>query len=154
MFVVKEIYIDENTEIVERRTFYVEPMNRENCVRKTVDFLNREYNTKNLKEEEFYIVRLSPEYQMLYVLPMKGEKHKVNVSIFQFFCFVWKTNSKYIICAHNHPNGVCEPSDEDVETMLQFEDICKQFDCIQYEDLVITDSGYYEVIEDEERTYN
>ena len=154
MFVVKEIYIDENTEIVERRTFYVEPMNRENCVRKTVDFLNREYNTKNLKEEEFYIVGLSPEYQMLYVLPMKGEKHKVNVSIFQFFCFVWKTNSKYIICAHNHPNGVCEPSDEDVETMLQFEDICKQFDCIQYEDLVITDSGYYEVIEDEERTYN
>ena len=154
MFVVKEIYIDENTEIVERRMFYVEPMNRENCVRKTVDFLNREYNTKNLKEEEFYIVGLSPEYQMLYVLPMKGEKHKVNVSIFQFFCFVWKTNSKYIICAHNHPNGVCEPSDEDVETMLQFEDICKQFDCIQYEDLVITDSGYYEVIEDEERTYN
>lgn len=154
MFVVKEICIDKNTEIVEQKTLYAEPMNRDNCVRKTVDFLNHEYSTKNLEAEEFYIIGLSPEYQIKYVLPMKGEEHKVDVSIFQFFCFVWKTKSKYIICAHNHPNGVCEPSDEDVETMLQFEDICKQFNSILYEDLVITDDGYYEVIEDEERSYD
>lgn len=154
MFVVKEIYIDENTEIVETRTLYAEPMDRDNCVRKTVDFLNREYNTKDLEEEQFYLVGLSPKYQMIYVLPMKGNRTRVNISLYQFMGFVWKTECSFIICAHNHPNGVCEPSDEDVQTMLQFEDICKQFDCIQYENVVITRDGYYEIIEDEERTYN
>lgn len=153
MFVVKEIYIEENTEIKELRIFYAEHMTRDNCVRKTVDFLNKEYNTKNLEHEQFYIVGLSPEYQMIYVLPLKGKQSRVDVSLFQFFCFVWKTKSKYIICAHNHPNGVCEPSEEDTQTMLQFEEICKQFNCIQYENVVITKDGYYEIIEDEERKY-
>ena len=106
MFVVKEICIDKNTEIVEQKTLYAEPMNRDNCVRKTVDFLNHEYNTKNLKAEEFYIVGLSPEYQIKYVLPMKGEEHKVDVSIFQFFCFFWKTKSKYIIIRMGYVNQV------------------------------------------------
>lgn len=153
MNTAKEIYINNDLEIIEKRELFTERTNKGNYIRKIVDFLNYEYNTRNLIEEQFYVIGLSPEYRITYVMQMKGEETKVNIDLFQFLGFVWKTESKYIVCAHNHPNGVCEPSDEDIQSMLELDEICTQFHCNQLEDLIITKDGYYEIIEDEERTY-
>ncbi len=154
LIITREICINKDFEIIEKRIIISnEYVNKRNFIRKIVDFLNNEYNTKDLDKEQFYVIGLSPDYQIAYVMQMKGEKTKVNIDLSQFLAFVWKTESKYIVCAHNHPNGVCEPSDEDIQSMLELDEICKQFNCIQLEDLIITKNGYYETIEDEERIY-
>lgn len=153
MGLIKNIDIDDSIEIVVLSVLPIDKTNKDNCVRCVVDFLNKEYNAKSIKNEEFYLVGLSNRYQPKYVMQMAGEAHRVEVNLSKFIGFVWKTECKYIVCVHNHPNGVCEPSDDDIKSMLDLTKICEQFDCNLYEDIIITKDGYYEIIEDEERSY-
>ena len=108
----------------------------------TVDFLNKLFEGKT--EEEFYILFLAANNELIKFVKMStGNTNEVNISCQDIINKALKIKPSYIILAHNHPHGFCEPSTSDVQTTNKIIKMLYYHQLVIVDHIIIGKNGYY-----------
>lgn len=74
---------------------------------------------------------------------IEGSINKVQISTRRFTDFVIKNNCNRIVIAHNHPNGSCIPSKEDIVATKKLYDILSLIDITIVDHIIVGKTGSY-----------
>ena len=100
------------------------------------------------KQEHFFIITLNGSHQIKKIHTIfKGTINKCIVHPREIFHMAIKDLSAGIICAHNHPSGNLNPSQEDIDIYKKLKECAKILDIPIVDNLIITKNGYYSFLE-------
>ncbi len=101
-----------------------------------------------LKQECFYCIYLDSKKKLLSSkLLFKGTMTKSSVHPREIFKEAYKTNASYIICVHNHPSGVVNPSPKDIEFTNYLIKLGIIHGVLIYDHLIVSENDYYSFLE-------
>ena len=97
-----------------------------------------------VKDEQFRAMLFDDELNMIKEqMLMEGTINKVELSTRKFADFVIKNNCSRVVIAHNHPNGSCLPSSEDVEVTKYLADFLKVLEIELLDHIVVGRTGSF-----------
>lgn len=97
-----------------------------------------------VKDEQIRAMLFDDELNMIKEqMLMEGTINKVELSTRKFADFVIKNNCSRVVIAHNHPNGSCLPSSEDVEVTKYLADFLKVLDIELLDHIVVGRTGSF-----------
>ncbi len=101
-----------------------------------------------LKQECFYCLYLNSKKKLLSSkMLFKGTMTKSSVHPREIFKEAYKVNASYIICIHNHPSGVVNPSPKDIEFTNYLIELGRIHGVLIYDHLIVSESNYYSFLE-------
>ena len=96
--------------------------------------------------EEIHAIGLDDELHIICEAVLNvGSPSKVSFSLRQFADFVIKNNLSRITIAHNHPNGACLPSDEDLICTKRLVEFLDMIDTELIDHIVVGRGGAYSI---------
>ena len=99
------------------------------------------------KNECVYILFLNNGYDIIgHQKVHEGSVNSSLIDVRKVMDYVVKLNASMIIVAHNHPNGTCFPSMEDIETTGRLMTIFKPFNVPVIEHFVVNEFDCYPII--------
>lgn len=97
-----------------------------------------------VKDEQIRAMLFDDELNMIKEqMLMEGTINKVELSTRKFADFVIKNNCSRVVIAHNHPNGSCLPSSEDVEVTKYLADFLKVLEIDLLDHIVVGRTGSF-----------
>lgn len=97
-----------------------------------------------VKDEQIRAMLFDDELNMIKEqILMEGTINKVELSTRKFADFVIKNNCSRVVIAHNHPNGSCLPSSEDVEVTKYLADFLKVLEIELLDHIVVGRTGSF-----------
>ena len=101
-----------------------------------------------LKQECFYCIYLDSKKKLLSSkLLFKGTMTKSSVHPREIFKEAYKVNASYIICVHNHPSGLVNPSPKDIEFTGYLIELGRIHGVLIYDHLIVSESNYFSFLE-------
>ncbi len=102
----------------------------------------------NLKQEQFIVIYLDTKKKLIdYKLLFIGTIDQSTVHPREIFKNAYLMSASYIICIHNHPSGVCNPSNEDLVFTNKLLEISKLMLIPLLDHLIIGNNEYYSFLE-------
>ncbi len=123
--------------------------------------INKRDNTKIKSSEQFYeyikddfkkrttfeqlrIICLDSQRRVLYSgLVAQGESNVLSVTIASILYNPIRLNAKNFYLAHNHPHGIKEPSEDDVNFTVQIKEEACKFGLFFDDHIIIGEDGFY-----------
>ncbi|MBQ7793131.1 MAG: RadC family protein [Clostridia bacterium] len=100
------------------------------------------------KEEILYAMMLDADYRMITDgIISKGTSNRTGVYPREIAQMAIETNARYVILAHNHPNGELMPSKMDIHSTEELIDIMKKLDINIIDHLIICGKKYNSIFE-------
>lgn len=97
-----------------------------------------------VKDEQIRAMLFDDELNMMKEqMIMEGTINKVELSTRKFADFVIKNNCSRVVIAHNHPNGSCLPSAEDVEVTKYLVDFLKVLEIELLDHIIVGRTGSF-----------
>ena len=97
-----------------------------------------------LAKERFHVVFLDDQRRYIGASPMgRGAVSALTVRIRELFRSALAVNASAIIVAHNHPSGVCRPSDIDISETRRLASIAQALDIELIDHLIFTQESLY-----------
>ncbi len=97
-----------------------------------------------LDHEEFWIIYLNNGNKIVHkMLLSKGGIHSTVVDIRLVLKKALEVGATGIILAHNHPSGILQPSEADIETTGKLKNAAESLDIKVLDHLIISEKGYY-----------
>lgn len=94
-------------------------------------------------KEEFYIAFLTAKDDLIAIENIsKGLVNTVSIELSKIYELIARHNPSKIILAHNHPNGMANPSASDFETTSKIVDIASAFSVIVADHLILAKDQY------------
>ena len=113
--------------IVDSRSIYERYKHLENYTQETVILLMLNKKRKIIKEKMMY----------------QGTNESVLVNPKEIISEIIKSNCSDFAIVHNHPDGNCNPSDDDIYVTLAVEEACASFQIKMFDHIIISSTGYY-----------
>lgn len=106
------------------------------------------YEVENLAHEEFFVLYLDKRLRLIKKMMLaRGSVSKVGINNKDIFKNAFKLDSSYIVLIHNHPSGLCCPSEaDDIVTNCVLE-VSKQMGIYLIDHMIISGDGYYSYLE-------
>jgi len=96
------------------------------------------------RAERFWVMALSPECALLSVREIgRGSPARCPVSPRMVFQFLMDVGAHRGILAHNHPNGSCLPSEEDVGLTRRLKRLGKQLELPISDHIILAHDGFF-----------
>ena len=77
----------------------------------------------------------------------KGTMTKSSVHPREIFKEAYKVSASYIICIHNHPSGILNPSKKDIEFTNYLVNLGVIHGVLIYDHLIVSERNYYSFLE-------
>ena len=101
-----------------------------------------------IKQECFYALYLDSNNKVLNMkLLFKGTLNKSSVHPREIFKEAYKVNASYIVCVHNHPSGLVNPSPKDIEFTGYLIELGRIHGVLIYDHLIVSESNYFSFLE-------
>jgi DNA repair protein RadC len=98
----------------------------------------------DLPHEEFWIIYLNNSNKVIYKNQLsKGGITGTVVDVRIVFKAALEHNATAIILAHNHPSGVLQPSDADIQVTKKLKQAGENLDIRILDHIIVTEKGYY-----------
>lgn len=98
--------------------------------------------------EHFVCVSLNGSREILSIHVLsKGNGNMAIVRPREIFCEPIKERASAIVLCHNHPAGICQPSDDDVATTLELDKIAQLLGIVLLDHIIITKATYFSFLE-------
>ncbi len=89
--------------------------------------------------EKLYMISLSPAFKIISKkLIYTGTVSYSEANIEKIAREAVKSNAKFVIIAHNHPNGIAIPSDTDIESTIRLKEALKHIDVEMIDHFVVS----------------
>lgn len=109
---------------------------------KAVEFLTDIFDSK--VDEEFYIMFLAADGKLLKFEKLStGNQNEVSISCKDIVDKATKYKPNCILLAHNHPNGYCFPSTDDIATTNKIVKMLMYHQLLVMDHVIIGTNGYY-----------
>ncbi len=100
------------------------------------------------KEERLYAMMLDSEYRLITEgIISEGTSNRTAVYPREIVRMALETNAKYVILAHNHPNGHMKPSKGDIDATEAVIDTLRMLDIILADHLIVHGRKYTSILE-------
>ncbi len=107
-----------------------------------VNFLRNLIGTS--KNENFYAVFFNASNEVLdYKLISEGTAGGAAAYPAKIAKFALTTNARSVIVSHNHPGGICSPSEKDVSATKRIKQALEAVNVFLMDHIIVTDSGYF-----------
>lgn len=107
------------------------------------NMFNDVFRLNRMAEEYVYMLSFSSTYRVLGAFQISHGN--INTSIVSsreiFICLLLSGAASFVLC-HNHPSGICTPSEKDISVTKKLEKCAKLME-IQFTDHIIIGSSYY-----------
>ena len=101
-----------------------------------------------LKEEQFFAILLDNQLKLIDVKPFSSSQvANVSINIREICKFAIDKYAKNIVITHNHPNGDCGPSKEDILTTDKIKETLRTIDVNLIDHIIISQNNYYSFAE-------
>lgn len=101
-----------------------------------------------LKQECFYCLYLDSKMNLLSnKMLFKGTMTRSSVHPREIFKEAYKVSASYIICIHNHPSGVLNPSKKDIEFTNYLVNLGMIHGVLIFDHLIVSEESYYSFLE-------
>ena len=101
-----------------------------------------------LKQECFFCLYLNSKKQLLSnKMLFKGTMTKSSVHPREIFKEAYKVSASYVICIHNHPSGMLNPSKKDIEFTNYLVNLGVIHGVLIYDHLIVSERNYYSFLE-------
>lgn len=98
----------------------------------------------DLLHEEFWVIYLNNSNKVVYKNQLsKGGITGTVVDVRIVFKMALEHNATAIILAHNHPSGVLQPSDADIQVTKKLKQAGENLDIRVLDHLIVTENNYY-----------
>lgn len=112
--------------------------------RSMIDFLRRRVLSQPHDTERFHAVFLDERRSLLGDAPMgQGCKGSLSVRMRELFGAALDLRASAIIVAHNHPSGMCRPSEFDSEATARLKHVAEALDIELLDHLIFTRESVY-----------
>ena len=109
-----------------------------------IDYLRSIMVADPIDKERFHVVFLDDQRRYIGASPMgRGAVSALTVRIRELFRSALAVNASAIIVAHNHPSGVCRPSDIDISETRRLASIAQALDIELIDHLIFTQESLY-----------
>ena len=99
-----------------------------------------------VENEEIHAIGLDDELHIICETTLNvGSPSKVRLSLRQFAEFVIRNNLSRIVIAHNHPNGTCLPSKEDIVCTKRLVEFLNMIDTELIDHIIVGRCGAYSI---------
>lgn len=106
-----------------------------------------QYEVTNLPTENFYLILLNSNNQIIYKqIIYKGTMNQIVVDPKDIYYLVLKNHAQKIICVHNHPNSDSEPSKDDLQTTNSLTHIAKMLKVEFLDHIIIGKENFYSIL--------
>lgn len=113
-----------------------------NSLADTAKFLAELYDSKPI--EEFYVLFLNANNQLIRLEKIAtGDVNEIHFDSQRIVNLALKLKPSYIILSHNHPDGICEPSESDIKTTIKITKLLHLNSFIVADHIIIGTNGYY-----------
>ncbi len=100
------------------------------------------------KDERLYAMMLDAEFKLITEgVISEGTSNRTAVYPREIARMALETNAKYVILAHNHPNGIMIPSKGDIDSTKMVIDSLKMLDVDLIDHLIVHDREYVSIFE-------
>lgn len=126
----------------------IETKNKLKTTNDFADFLIEEFDMDKLKYEVQYICMFNENDKVIGIAKCddnKKEKERTFLDSGLTNFLLYSLKAKYYILAHNHPNGICKSSEEDLQSILSKE-IDNQFKL--KDSIIVTKNGCRSIVRD------
>ncbi len=95
-------------------------------------------------QEHLMLVILNNRKRIIYETNIyKGQSDSIQIDFKDIYKELAKYDGKNFYLIHNHPNGDCSPSEEDIQTTLELLSQCRRMKVKMLDHLIIGDGSYY-----------
>jgi len=103
----------------------------------------------DLAQEHFLVFAVNNKSEIIgYYTAAVGGVDTCSVDLRSVFRIAIIVGAKGIICAHNHPSGVLEFSDDDIKLTEKIKSGCSVLDLVFLDHIIVSDNGYCEMPEE------
>ncbi|MFK5948052.1 MAG: DNA repair protein RadC [Methylococcales bacterium] len=96
----------------------------------------------NKEREIFSVLYLSSQHQLIsYEELFLGTIDGASIHVREIVKLGLSLNAAAIVCAHNHPSGICEPSKADELITQRIKDACELVDIRMLDHLIVSATG-------------
>ena len=96
----------------------------------------------NKEREIFSVLYLSSQHQLIsYEELFLGTIDGASIHVREIVKLGLALNATAIVCAHNHPSGICEPSKADELITQRIKDACEMVDIRMLDHLIVSAKG-------------
>lgn len=96
------------------------------------------------RNERFYVISIGPDSRMLgYKLLAEGTPIEVDAYPRKIMETVLNQNAYSVVLCHNHPSGVCKPSDEDIALTREINNMLASIGVVLMDHIVVADNQTY-----------
>lgn len=108
------------------------------------DYLEQLLRYRN--REEIYILGINPKGEAKKERKLaEGSFSRVNIDINDIALYISTYKVNRAIIVHNHPNGSCNPSTEDLQTTEKLKTLCSLAGCELVDSLIVGSDGLYSI---------
>ena len=105
-------------------------------------FLTELYESR--PTEEFYVLFLNANNQLVKLEKIAtGDVNEIHFDCQKIVNLALKFKPSYMILSHNHPDGVCEPSESDIKTTIKIAKLLHLHSFVVADHIIIGTNGYY-----------
>lgn len=98
--------------------------------------------------EETYIISISKNYICNGIRKIAvGSDDRVGIELKKVYRFIDSYRSSAVIIVHNHPEGNCSPSSNDIKAFEELNNAIRNYGCVLIDSYVIADDGIYSIRE-------
>ncbi len=100
------------------------------------------------KDERLYAMMLDSEYRLITEgIISEGTSDRTGVYPREIARMALETNAKFVILAHNHPNGILLPSKADLDSTIKIEESLNMLDVMLIDHLIVCGKRYTSIFE-------
>ena len=101
-----------------------------------------------LKEEQFFVILLDNQLKLIDIKPFSSSQvANVSINIREICKFAINQYAKNVVITHNHPNGDCNPSKDDILTTDKIKETLRTIDVNMIDHIIISQNSYYSFAE-------
>ena len=137
--------IPSNTILEEARRIGARELNRSDKVIGSKDAaLKLQVLYGSLNREVFAVTYLDTHHQVIkHAVEFTGTINAASVYPREVVKSALEVGAAAVICSHNHPSGVCSPSDSDVRITRSLEECCKLFGIRVLDHIIVSALDWY-----------
>lgn len=102
-----------------------------------------EKNTIQIHERVYAVYLNHTGERVFHALINKGSYSSTNFDRREAMQYALNVHSNHIVIAHNHPNGDCEPSEQDIITTREVYKAFGSFDIYLVDSIILTHDNYF-----------
>ena len=97
-------------------------------------------------KEVCYVLGFGANNDMLSYRPIaEGDVNKVEINLAELIYFITSVKPEKVIIAHNHPNGYCMPSTQDLNSYARLKNLIEFAGCLLVDSMIIGSDGIYSI---------